>query len=242
MSVPPRLLPRVFTGIAALALFAAGCGGGGGSHTTTTTTPPVAITAPPPGASQLQAIVVQATDLPAGWTAKPGTPPADRVAATTAFAQCVGISSTASDVVALAYSPDYSSGSDTISSTAMSYRTRADVPLDAQGLLDPKASACQMRIDSARLSAGLAKGALKSYTEKITPGTGGGPANVVATATSSVVYVSAGHQVTLNDKTVYLAAPRIETRIDFYDLGKPVAATVEAAVVAKVAARVVFGS
>lgn len=243
LAVPRLSLRRVLAGLAGLGLLAGGCSGGGGKPPATSTTAAVATTAPPPGDQQLQSIVVHAADLPAGWTAKPATPPTDRAAADAAYAQCMGIANTDSDVVATVYSPDFTNGSMVIVSTASSYRTRTAVPVDAAALLNPKASTCLLQVGKSRLAAGLPKGAtIRTDTLKITPGPGRGPANVVATATSSVAYVAAGHPVSLNDNIVWLAAPRIEARIDFYSAGSPINAALQAAVVAQVAKRVTFGS
>jgi hypothetical protein len=237
------VLRRVLAAVAGGVLLAGGCSGGGGTPPATSTTAAVATTAPPPGDRQLQSIVVQAGDLPAGWTAKPAHPPTDRAAADAAYAQCMGIADTDGDQVAMAYSPDFTNGSLVIASTAASYRTRTAVPVDAAALLNPKASACLLQVGKGRLAASLPKGAtIKTDTLKITPGPGSGPANVVATAASSVSYVAAGHQLSLNDTIVWLAAPRIEARIDFYSVGTPINPAVEAAVVAQVAHRVTFGS
>ena len=49
---------------------------------------------------------------------------------------------------------------------------------------------------------------MKSVTFKITPGAGAGPANVIATATGSIVFISAGKTLTLNNEVVFFAAPR----------------------------------
>ena len=236
-------LRGVFAGLAGVGLLASGCSRGGGKLPATSTTAAVATTAPPPGDQQLQSIVVHAGDLPAGWTAKPATPPTDRAAADAAYAQCMGIANTDPDVVATAYSPDFTNGSVVIASTASSYSTRTAVPVDAAALLNPKASACLLQVGKSRLAASLPKGAtIRTDTLKVTPGPGRGPANVVATATSTVAYVAAGHPVSLNDTIVWLAAPRIEARLDFYSTGSPIDAALQAAVIARVAKRVTFGS
>jgi hypothetical protein len=246
LALPRRTVCRLLAGLAGVTVVVTGCGGGGGNTATTTvpvTGPPVATTARPPGGPQLQAITVQPGDLPAGWKATPASPPANQATDAAAFAQCVGAPNTAGDVVAVAYSPDFVSGSSVIASTATSYKSPADVQADTTALTTSKASVCFVQVVKARLTAALPKGStVKSVTLKITPGAGGGPANVVAIAVGTVAFTTGGHSLTLNDDIVFLAAPRIEAHVDFYNTGAPVSAQIKAAVINKVSARVTNGS
>jgi hypothetical protein len=65
---------------------------------------------------------------------------------------------------------------------------------------------------------------------------------VVAIAVGTVAFTTGGHSLTLNDDIVFLAAPRIEAHVDFYNTGAPVSAQIKAAVINKVSARVTNGS
>jgi hypothetical protein len=236
-------LYRLLAGSALVAVIAVGCGGGGGHTTAPTTLPTVRITttttAPPPSSLQLQAALVQPTDLPTGWTAQAAAPPATQAADNTAFAQCVGAQDTGADVASTAVSPNYVSGTTTIASTATSFASAADVQTDTTTLINPKASACFAQVIKARLVATLPKTAVvKTVTLKITPGAGTGPANVVATGTGTIAYTVSGKTTTLNNSTVYLTGPRVEAHLDFQSTTTPVPAAVMAAVVTKAAARI----
>jgi hypothetical protein len=146
-------------------------------------------------------------------------------------------------VVAVANSPDYVKGSDVITSTATSFKTRGAVPSDTEALINAKGGACLEQVDKARLAAVLPKGGtVGSYVVKVTPGTGGGAGNITAIATSTITFTLNHHSLTLNDETVFLVAPRIETRIDFYSATEAIPAAVKTAVVNHVSARVAFGS
>ena len=243
MSLLPRLtIPHLLVGLAGVALLASGCSGGG-NKVGSPTTLPVATSVPPPGRVQLAMIVVQPSDLPTGWTATPAKPAPNPEAEPKAFAQCMGTTSSAADLVAIAYSPDYVHGTQVVSSSATSFRTRADVPADTATLTSAKAASCLEEVDKARLGAELpAGGVVKSYSVKVTPGTGGGAANIVAIATATATYSENGHSLTLNDETVYLVAPRIEARIDFSSVGTTVSDATRLAVENQVAQRVAFGS
>jgi ABC-type glycerol-3-phosphate transport system substrate-binding protein len=233
---------RALAAGAALALVGAGCGGGGKSSASTTTVP-VATTTPPPGQLQLSMIVVQPADLPSGWTPKPADAPPKPEAEPIAFAQCMGSPTTAGDVVAVAYSPDYVKGTEVITSSATSFKTRNDVPTDSAALTNPKAATCLEQVNRARLDAELPSGGVvKSYKVTITPGTGGGPTNAVATATSTITFTDNGHSLTLTEIGYLLVAPRIETWVDFDSVNQAIATTVKSAVLDAVAGRVAYGS
>ncbi|MDQ1429211.1 MAG: hypothetical protein QOK39_2687 [Acidimicrobiaceae bacterium] len=237
---------RSFAVGAALVALASGCGGGGGASSassTTLVTAPVSTTVPPPGVNQLKAIVIQPGDLPTGWKASPASPPADPRANAADFAQCMGAIDTLKDAAALAYSTNFASAASVISSAGISFKYAADVQADAASLGNPLASECFAKVGKARLIATLPKSVtVKSVALKITPGQGNGPAAVVATATGTVVFSSAGHTLTLKNEVVFLAVRRVEVQIAFYSTGNPVPESVKAAVVKAVAARMANAS
>jgi len=243
-TLPRPAVHRLLAGVAGIVLLASACGGGGGSkQAAPPPTTPVATTAPPPGVNQLQAIVVQATDLPAGWTAMPASPPANQAAATVAFAQCMDTPNTSGDVEAVAYSPDFVDGSFSLDASASSYKSTADIQADTAALVNPKAAGCLEEVGKAALNAGLPRGyTVKTDDVSITAGAGTGPINVVATVNSTVVFGNGAHDTTLVDQTVYLIAPRIEAHVDFYSQGRTFSAAVKAAVLTKVSERVANGS
>ena len=83
---------------------------------------------------------------------------------------------------------------------------------------------------------------MRSISLDITPGASGGPLNVVATASGTVVFTASGHRLNLDDEVVFLAAPRIEAQVAFYSTGAAVPASLKAQVVQAVSARVSKGS
>lgn len=226
-----------------MTLLAAACSGGGSSTTTTLITVPVSSTVPPPGEPQLSDIVVQPSDLPAGWKAEPASVSGTQVADSAAYARCMGIPNTLTDAAGIAFSPDFVKGALLITSTATSFHSKTDVQTDTAALTNPKASSCFESVARSRLSAALPAGAtVRSFTLNITPGSGGGPVNVVATASGTVVFTASGHRLSLDDEVVFFAAPRIEAQVAFYSTGATVPASVKAVVVQEVSARVSRGS
>jgi hypothetical protein len=222
-----------------------GCGGGGGSDAVSTTlvTGPVNTTVPAPGQNQMRAIVVQPSDLPANWKASPASPSSDPRIDSAALARCMGTLDTLPDAAALAFSQNFSDGSSIVSSEATSFRSAVDVQADAASLINPMASDCLAKVGKVRLPLSLPKAVtVKSLTLKITPGSGGGPPNVIATATGTFVLTTVGHQLTLKNEVVFLVGRRIEAQIAFFTTGAPFPAQVKAEVIRKVAARVAHGS
>jgi hypothetical protein len=235
----------VAAGLALGGVFLSGCGGKGGGEAASTTlvTGLVNTTVPAPGQNQLRAIVVQPGDLPPGWKPSPPTPSSDPKTDSATFAQCMGALDTFPDAAALAFSQNFSNGSSVVSSGATSFKSAVDVQLDAASLLNPLASDCFAKVGKARMTAQLPKAVtVKSITLKITPGTAGGPANVVATASGTLVFTTTGHQLTLKNEVVFLVGRRIEAQIAFFTTGGTFPAQVKADVIKKVAARVAHGS
>ncbi len=151
----------------------------------------------------------------------------------------MGVQDTGPDVAASGVSPNYTSGSAVMSSSATSFANSTDVQVDTAALIDPKASTCFIQVLKARLTATLPKTAVvRTVTLKITPGAGAGPTNVVATGTGTIAYTLSGKTTTSNYDVVYITGPRVEAQVLFSSTGTAVAAAVKSAVVAKVAARV----
>lgn len=248
MSWPRRPAIRLVATLLALGgVFLSACGGGGNdggeAASTTLVTGPVNLTVPPPGLNQLRAIVVQPGDMPADWKSSPPTPSSDPKADSATFAQCMGAVDTFPDAAALAFSQTFSNGSSIASSGATSFKSAVDVQLDAASLVNPMASECFAKVGKARMAAQLPKAVtVRSITLKITPGAAGGPANVVATASGTLVFTTTGHQLTLKNEVVFLVGRRIEAQITFFTTGGTFPAQVKADVIKKVAARVAHGS
>jgi hypothetical protein len=99
------------------------------------------------------------------------------------LAKCVGARNTDSDKVAEAHSDNFARGNASISSSATSYRSQNDLDVDVATLHSPRLSPCFKQMMKKQLAASLPAGAaIRSASIKITPGSAGGPANVVATA------------------------------------------------------------
>lgn len=196
----------------------------------------------PASLGQLKKVVLQAADLPAGWkgTAHKADPTA--AADDAAMTKCVGVRNTNSDKVTEAHSADFSLGDAIISSSAASYRSQSAVDSDRAMLQSPKLSSCFEQLIKKQLATTLPPGVkIGSASVKVTSGSAGGPANIVATGAGTVKISANGQSVPLYVSIAFAAGPLMEAGVDTFNVGSPVPASVVKSLVATVAARAAKG-
>ena len=198
--------------------------------------------ATPAALSQLEKIVLQSADLPSSWKGAPYRPDPNDSANNAALVKCVGARNTDSDKVAEAHSNDFALGDASISSSATSYRSQSDLDADVAVLHSPKLSPCFEQLMKKQLAAALpAGGTVESASVKITPGSAGGPANVVGTGSGTIKVRVSGQQVPVYLTVAFITGPLIEAEVDTENVGTPVPASVLNPLVATVATRAVKG-
>jgi hypothetical protein len=203
---------------------------------------PASAAATPATQSQLKAIVLQPSDLPPGWKATPYQPDPNSAAEDNALATCVGARNTDSDRVAQANSDDFGLSNASISSSASSYKSQSDLTTDTATLHSPKLSACFSQEATKQLASSLPAGSkIESASIKITPGSAGGPANVIATGTGTIKVEASGQQVPVYLTVAFITGPLIEAEVDAENAGAPVSASVVNPLVATVANRAAKG-
>jgi hypothetical protein len=228
----------------------AGCGGSssktastvGGSSAPSSSSPTESPSASPAPLPQLQKIVLQPTDLPAGWKGTPYHADPSDAAYDAAFTRCLGMRNTDADKVAEADSDDFARGDATISSSATSYRSQSDVDADVAALHSPKYAPCLERVTKTVVATSLPKGArVESVSVKIALGSAGGPTNVVATAVGAIV-VSVSGQLGVSYLTdTFITGPLLEADVVTFNVGRPVRASLVKSLVATVANRAADG-
>jgi hypothetical protein len=224
----------------------AGCAGSSGSTTktgssgTTTKSTPAASPTPtvtPATVAELRKIVLQATDLP-GWKPSPAEPDSSSSADQAQLMACVGAKNTDADQVATTDSDDFNLGDATISSSASSYKSQSDLDSDLALLKNPKLVPCFNQQFQKYLATSMPEGAgVGAVSVKFTPGSTGGPANVVGSGSAAVPVTVNGQQVTVYIDFVYVTGPLIEAEVDAENVGAPVPAAVLQAAVKAVATR-----
>ena len=191
---------------------------------------------------QLKKIMVQAADLPAGWKGSPYKADPSAASAQADLVSCVGGRNTDSDKVAEAHSEEFALGDASISSSAASYRSQSDLDSDVAMLHSPKLSGCYGELAKQQLATTLPAGAtIESTSVKITPGSAGGPANVVATGTGSIKVTVNGQQRAVYVGMAFITGPLIEAEVDTFSVGAPITPSELSSLVALVATRAAKG-
>lgn len=227
----------------------AACGSSSPKSPSTSSDSPVSSSSPatsasaaPASRSQLQKIVLQPADLPPGWKGAPNQPDPNDSANNAALVKCVGVRNSYHDKVAEAHSDDFALGDAGISSSAGSFRSQSDLDTDAAMFHNPKLSPCYAQVMKKQVAASLPAGAtVASVSVKITPGSAGGPANVVATGTGIIKVRVNGQQVPVYTTLALITGPLIEADVDTSNAGTPVPASVVNRLVATVATRAAKG-
>jgi hypothetical protein len=183
----------------------------------------------------------------AGWKATPSTDSsddADAKARDAELAACTGEPSTDKDQVAEASTPDFTLETNavvqTISATADSYRTVADVTADAQLFKNPKLESCYQK-QFAKYGPTLVGSGFTyvSSTVKVTPGT----TTALPGRIDAVLQLKkAGQPVTVGVTEVALVGRGVEESLTFFAVGQPVSAAVAQPFVTEAAAKLAKGT
>lgn len=191
--------------------------------------------------AQLKALLLTKNDVPAGWTASPsaGGTTADDEADQAKVAQCIGVPDPDTHKVAEADSDDYDLNDSEISSSATSYRSSADVDAGVALLTSPKSAECYKQLFQEAISKDLPAGTtVDSSSVKLTPGTNGGPSNVVAKADVDVTVSAEGQTVKLVIDAWFIRGKQIGAEVDFFGFGQAIADSIQATALKAVADRV----
>ena len=182
--------------------------------------------------------MLQAADLPAGWSGTPNQPDPTGAATNAAFAACMGVRNTSLDRVVDVHSQDFAMGNATISSEAASYPSSDDLAADVSALTNATYSSCAEAGLRAAVGKTLPAGAtISSVDVKVTPGAGGGPSNVAGTVAITLTVTTSGLTQTIYSTTVLITGPLIEAQLVLTDSGQPVPAALQATLIGDVAAR-----
>ena len=250
--VPAALRTKRLLGLCAVGCIVAvlaACGSSSPSGPSASTSDPVSSSNPPtptPAAtpaslSQLEQIVLQAADLPSGWQGKPYQPDPNDAANNAAFDTCVGTPNTDSDKVAEAHSDNFGQGLAIISSSATSYRSQTDLDAGVTMLHSPKVSPCFAQLIKTQAAASLPGARIESASINITPGSAGGPPNVVATGAGTISVQLNGQQLAVYATVAFITGPLIEAELVTESVSAPVPAAVVNPLVARMAGRAVAG-
>ena len=183
--------------------------------------------------------MLQATDLPVGWTSEP---PDQSDSANdpeqAALVRCVGGTDTSAHEVANVDSNSYLSGTSSIRSSASRYRSKSDIAADVALLRRPQIAPCFRALLKHDLTKNPPPGTkIGTVAVQVTPGAGGGPGNVAATLLATITFTASGRTVTLFQNSAFITGPLVEAEVDFSALGKPVPQALRTRLIAAVAGR-----
>jgi hypothetical protein len=189
---------------------------------------------------RLQSTVLQPDDLPQGWSAG-GSPERDS-GTMAAFRACLGAPTDPADRLTETFSPVFTDGATSyLYSWVGSFRSQQRVDADTALLSDVRAPDCFAEALTAGLRGKTRPGGTDVGTPRfeVTPGSGEGPSNVVATATAVVPATAAsGARMTLYWQYVFLTGRSTEAVVGTGTVDAPLAADVRDRAIAAVAQRV----
>lgn len=235
--------------VAALAagmLLLSACGGSSGgkpSASKTDAAPPTSSspspTKVPATQAELDTLMLKPTDFPAGWKASQHEADPNEAQYRAEVVACLGIRNSETDKLAEVNSEDFDLGDVSVSSSASSYRTQDAVDADTAALSNAKFGPCYEQQLRKQVASAIPAGAtIESVSFTVTPGSSGGPANVVATASGSVKIAVSGRQTVLNVLVAYIAGPLLKAEVDVQNVDKAVPQDVFTTAVTTVAKRV----
>jgi hypothetical protein len=223
----------------------AGCGGSSskttsnasGSRTPLATSPATSRSATPATFAQLEKIVLGTADFPTAWTGTAHQANASDAAWQASFVTCLAVRDTYGDKASEAFSQDFALGDAVVVSNAISYRSQSDVDTDVAALRGPKFAPCIDQLMKNQTAQSQPPGTPIVASFKITPGSGGGPANVVGTGTGTIKTGVNGQQVVRYLSFTYITGPLLEAEVDTSNVGAPLPAAEVRSLVAAVATR-----
>jgi hypothetical protein len=229
---------RRLSSFAVLLVLVAGCSSPASGPSASVSAPASAPAPSPASPTQLELIVLHTTDLPAGWTGTPHVADQSSAAHAAEIAACVGLPNSENKKAAEANSDSFALGDATISSSANSYRSQSDIDTDIALLNSPKVSQCYEQMTKNSFATSLpADATIDSASFKVTPGSAGGPANVVATLTGTATVSISGQKIEFYPTIVFITGKLLEAEVDAVNIGAPVPADTMSTIVAAVATR-----
>lgn len=227
--------------VASAAALLAGCGSSSSATTTPASTTQTAAAssssaapvASPATAAQLQTVVLQLADLPGTWTAAAHDKDPNDAAESAKDAACIGTKDTHPDQVASVDSQDFTQGAVSVSSSAYSFRSAADVASDKAVLSNPKLVSCAKADIQAGLDAGSS---LTAFDMTFTPSSAGAPSNIDGTTSGSETVSASGQKQKIYFAQVYVTSGSLEAVI-YAQSDSPIPAALLNGLAAKVATR-----
>jgi len=182
-------------------------------------------------------IVLQPSDLPAGWKSTPHRDP-NAAAEQAALARCLGVSSIARQQVAKVYSSYFTHGNAYVPfffSSATSYRSQNAADANLEALANSDGSRCYEKLLKQAIE--LQPGATMDVSFKLTLGSAGGPDSVAATGDGTIQISMGGLPSVAYYRVAFIDGPLITAEVDAMNIGARVPTSLMQSLVASVANR-----
>lgn len=184
-------------------------------------------------------VVVQTSDLPAGWVAQGASIPGGAfVDVLSRVAHCLGVRDVTTDAATSTQSGPFTQGVQIVVSAAVAFPNNADVSGATAMLTNPRFGPCFDQVASGASYDGVTLG---STTTTVSPGPGSGPANVAGSLQVAFTGTYLSDQVQSSADVVVITGPEILVTVLFTGVSGSVPAAIENSVIAKVAARAATG-
>ena len=227
---------RSVVAVLALALAAAGCGGGGG-----TASDEEVVGSPPAvgkeaDAATARTIVLQQSDMPAGWRGVPHSEDPVERARNRELSLCLGRPEPEGSRSTIVYGPDLSMGQTQVSSIATVLNTVEDARADLAAIRGPKYGDCVVTAlrDSLRRQAPDAGVEAVAYEPLPVESFGDGSVGIRLTA--NLVYPDRTDRLFAD--LVYISKNRATVSATFFSFNEPFPATLEQALVSRMGHRI----
>ena len=174
-----------------------------------------------PSHDVLSGLVVQASDLPTGFTSQPHDTTTDDDTNQQQIVACVGSTSVnPADKIEEVNSDDFVKDPLTISSDATSYTSQAAVDALVQVIQNPKAEDCFKTLLQQQVAS--SGGSVTAADIQVTPGTNGGPSNVVAVLQGKVDITVSGQQASVRVAEVFIEGRQLLATVSGEAINAPV--------------------
>ena len=217
-----------------LGLALAACGGGGGIDEDAVG--PAPATGREGDMARARTIVLQQSDMPAGWRGVPHTEnPLERERARQ-LSLCLGRPEPGGTRSAIVYGPDLSLGQTQVSSISTVLNTAEDARADLEAVRSPKYGPCLITAFTDDLRRQAPEARVEDVAAEPLPVESFGDGSVGVRLTANLVYPDRTEHLFAD--LIYISKERATVSATFFSFGQPVPATLEQSLVARMGNRI----
>lgn len=180
---------------------------------------PRVASATPPSAAMLRELLLNASDMPAGWAATPHKADPKATAENAAQAACLSVPDVQKDRVADVYSPSFALSGANVTSEAISFRSEDFTAADVASLRSTKWASCLNAALRRSLPATLPSG--MTITSLMSKATSAGTTGILGYSDTILVVSYKGGRFSIYSRSVYIDQNLHAIVLTFTDPGQP---------------------